>query len=76
VRDFSRKNRCSQARSQQLRTIDRSADPLAFGPFRPSVSFDAGVGRQRPAIEGEDWNDMLMRERAGEPLETDLRPLE
>ena len=31
-------------------------------------------GRDRP-VEGEDWNDMLTRERAGQPLETDLRPL-
>jgi len=37
---------------------------------------DTRIVRLRPAIEGEDWNDMLMRERAGEPLETDLRPLD
>ena len=29
-----------------------------------------------PALDGQDWNDMLIRDRAGEPLGTDDRPLD
>ena len=34
---------------------------------------DNRVVRVRPALHGDDWNDMLMRERFGELLETDDR---
>ena len=34
---------------------------------------DNRVVRVRPALDGDDWNDMLMRDRLGEPLETDDR---
>ena len=37
---------------------------------------DNRVFRLRPAIEGRDGNDMLMRDRAGEPPGTDDRPLD
>ena len=37
---------------------------------------DNRIVRLRPALHGQDWNDMLMRERVGEPLETDDRPLD
>ena len=32
--------------------------------------------RVRPALDGQDWNDMLIRDRAGEPLGTDDRLLD
>ena len=35
---------------------------------------DSRVVRIRPAPDGEDWNDMLMRDRASEPIGTDDRP--
>ena len=34
---------------------------------------DNRVVRVRPALDGDDWNDMLVRDRGGEPLETDDR---
>ena len=34
---------------------------------------DNRVVRIRPAFDGDDWNDMLMRERGGDLLETDDR---
>ena len=34
------------------------------------------VVRLRPALDGDDWNDMLMRERAGESMATDDRPID
>ena len=34
---------------------------------------DNRVVRVRPALDGDDWNDMLMRYHLGEPLETDDR---
>ena len=34
---------------------------------------DNRVVRVRPALDGDDWNDMLMRERGGDLLETDDR---
>ncbi len=37
---------------------------------------DSRVVRLRPALDGLDWNDMLMRDRAGEPLQIDDRPLD
>ncbi len=37
---------------------------------------DSRVVRLRPALDGQDWNDTLMRDRAGEPLGTDDRPLD
>ena len=37
---------------------------------------DNRVVRVRPALDGQDWNDMLIRDRAGEPLGTDDRPLD
>ena len=36
---------------------------------------DTRIVRLRPALDGQGWNDMLMRDRAGEPLETDDRPI-
>jgi len=36
---------------------------------------DTRIVRLRPALDGQDWNDMLIRERAGEPLGTDDRPI-
>ena len=35
---------------------------------------DNRVVRVRPALDGDDWNDMLLRDRAGEPIGTDDRP--
>ena len=32
---------------------------------------DCRVVRVRPALDGQDWNDMLRRHRGGEPMETD-----
>ncbi len=37
---------------------------------------DTRIVRMRPAIDDQDWNDMLMRDRDGEPIETDDRPTE
>ena len=37
---------------------------------------DNRVVRLAPAMEGEGWNNMLMRDRAGEPMRTDDRPLD
>ena len=37
---------------------------------------DSRVVRLRPALDGLDWNDMLMRDRASEPLQIDDRPLD
>ena len=37
---------------------------------------DTRVVRLRPALDGQDWNDMLIRERAGEPIGTDDRPID
>ena len=34
---------------------------------------DNRVVRVRPALDGDDWNDMLSRDRAGEPMGTDDR---
>ncbi len=36
---------------------------------------DTRIVRLRPALDGQDWNDMLRRERAGELLETDERTI-
>ena len=36
---------------------------------------DTRIVRMRPALENQDWNDMLIRDRDGEPLETDDRPI-
>ena len=36
---------------------------------------DTRVVRLRPAPDAQDWNDMLIRDRAGEPLQTDDRPI-
>ncbi len=36
---------------------------------------DTRIVRLRPALDGQGWNDLLMRDRAGEPLETDDRPI-
>ena len=32
------------------------------------------IVRLRPTLDGLDWNDMLMRERDGEPIQADDRP--
>ena len=37
---------------------------------------DTRIVRMRPALDEQDWNDMLIRERDGEPLETDDRPID
>ena len=39
------------------------------------IEKDTRTVRLRPALDGQDWNDMLMRERAGETLETDDRQI-
>lgn len=36
---------------------------------------DTRIVRLRPALDNRDWNDMLIRDRAGEPLETDDRQI-
>ena len=36
---------------------------------------DTRIVRRRPALDSQDWNDMLRRQRAGEPLETDDRTI-
>ncbi len=36
---------------------------------------DTRIVRMRPALENQDWNDMLICDRDGEPLETDDRPI-
>ncbi len=36
---------------------------------------DTRIVRLRPALDNQDWNDMLIRHRAGEPLETDDRQI-
>lgn len=36
---------------------------------------DTRIVRMRPALDDQDWNDMLIRDRDGEPLETDDRPI-
>ena len=45
-------------------------------PRPGSSEMTAGSVRLRPALDGQDWNDTLMRDRAGEPLGTDDRPLD
>ncbi len=42
---------------------DRAGDTAAAGLVRS----DPRVVRCRPAVEGEDWNDLLVREMMGEP---------
>lgn len=37
---------------------------------------DTRIVRLRPALDDQDWNDMLIRDRDGEPLETDDRPID
>lgn len=37
---------------------------------------DTRIVRMRPALDDQDWNDMLIRDRDGEPLETDDRPID
>ena len=39
------------------------------------IENDTRIVRLRPALDGQGWNDMLMRGRAGEPLGTDDCPL-
>ena len=36
---------------------------------------DTRIVRLRPALDNRDWNDMLIRDRDGEPLETDDRQI-
>ena len=45
-------------------------------PRHGSSETTAGSSACAPALDGLDWNDMLMRDRAGEPLQTDDRPLD
>ena len=42
---------------------------------RRLIEKDTRVIRLRPALHDQGWNDMLMRDRAGEPLGTDDRPI-
>ena len=42
---------------------------------RRLIEKDTRIVRMRPALHGQSWNDMLLRDRAGEPLETDDRPI-
>ena len=51
---------------------------LCWWPSRPTwrhppgrARDDSRVVRLRPALDALDWNDMLMRDRAGEPLQID-----
>ena len=52
------------------------ATPNADRAARRLQDMDTRIVRMRPALEGQDWNDMLRRERDGEPLETDDRPID
>ena len=36
---------------------------------------DTRIVRMRPALDNQDWNHMLMCDRAGEPLESDDRQI-
>ena len=40
------------------------------------IEKDTRIVRLRPALDGQGWHDMLTRDRAGEPLETDDRPID
>ena len=44
------------------------ADPAGDAAAARLARSDPRVVRCRPAVEGEDWNDMLVRETAGEPV--------
>lgn len=52
------------------------ATPNGDDAAQPLLQTDNRVVRIRPALDGEDWNDMLVRERNGEPIGTDDRPTE
>ena len=43
---------------------------------RRLIEKDTRIVRLRPALDGQGWDDMLMRDRAGEPLETDNRRID
>ena len=36
---------------------------------------DTRIVRMRPALDDQDWNDLLIRERDGEPIQTDDQPI-
>ena len=42
---------------------------------RNLIRKDTRIVRMRPALDNQDWNDMLIRDRDGEPLGTDDRPI-
>ena len=44
------------------------ADPAGDAAAARLARSDPRVVRCRPAVEGEDWNDLLVRETAGEPV--------
>ena len=46
---------------------DRAANRL--------IQSDNRTVRLRPPLDGKSWNEMLLRDRAGEPLQTDDRSL-
>ena len=60
------------------RRIFCAYDATPHGDYAAERLFrkDNRVVRVRPALDGQDWNDMLIRDRAGEPLGTDDRPLD
>ncbi len=60
------------------RRIFCAYDSTPHGDYAAERLFrkDNRVVRVRPALDGQDWNDMLIRDRAGEPLGTDDRPLD
>ncbi len=51
------------------------ATPDGDDAARRLFARDTRIIRMRPGLDGESWNDMLIRERAGEPLETDDRSI-
>ena len=53
-----------------------AAAPQAKDAAARLIRNDSRVVRLRPALDGLDWNDMLMRDRAGEPLQIDDWPLD
>ena len=51
------------------------ATPDGDDAARRLFARDTRIIRMRPGLDGESWNDMLIRERGGEPLETDDRSI-
>ena len=57
------------------RRIFRACDPTRDGDAATQrlLRRDNRVVRVRPVLDGDDWNDMRLRDRLGEPLESDER---